>query len=509
MYLILHVLRKDGRHRWIEILVSLALLIAYAWHVTHEWSSPSLEFSLLSSLWNAIPALVPAAWCLLIVRAIQDESLVGDRQFWVTRPYEWAKLLATKALFVVTFINLPLFVVDLVLLAKAGFSPTHYVLGLLWMQLMLVVIMIVPAAAVSTVTSTVVQVLLSAVGLVFYIIGVAELTSHIPNAEMSDGAVAGMIDFVVVIGACVAVVFLQFARRKTWMSRALILGAAVVVVLVLVATPYGILIARSYPVLAAGQQPAVTLAFDHTPPAPRKKTSSFRDLPGDPFIVLPVDVSGVAEGHVAVVTGTNVTIQAPDGLRWVSSWHSAEQPFWPGEDKSSITISVDRKFFDRVKALPVKIHMTLAQKDFTETNTREVTTAAGKFAVPGVGICWIEAEGGGPADMIACHSPLKTPFLAGRMNPSETACTYQDEPPPPATRHMWHWGSDLEAGIIPVNDDNLIFSGSEDNPRRPLPYFCPGTPFTISTPKEGAHSRTELEVDGVVLSDYRWLPSFE
>jgi len=510
MNLILHIFRKDLRHHWIEVFVSLALLIAYSWHVVHEWSSPSLEFSLFSGLWDAIPALVPATWCFLIIRAIQDESLVGDRQFWVTRPYEWTTLLSAKALFGVTFINLPLFVIDLVLLAKAGFSPTHYLLGLLWMQLMLVIIMIVPAAAAGTVTSTVVQVLLSAVGLVFYLIGVAALTSEIPNAEMSEGAVAGVADLIIVIGACIAVVFLQFARRKTWMSRALILGAGAAVILVLVATPYGILIAHAYPALAVGQQPAVTLTFDHTPPAPHKKSGSFGELPGNPIIVLPVDVSGVAEGHVGVLAGLNLTIEAPDGQHWTSSWHSADGHFWPDENRSSLEFSVDRKFFDRVKTLPVKIHMTLAQEDFTETDTLQVKTASGKFAVAGVGICWIAPQGGGPADMIACHSPLKTPFLTGRMNPSDSTCTYdEDELPPQATRHLWQRGSDSQVGIVPVDDDNLMFAGSGDNPRKPLPYLCPGTPFTISTPKEGAHSRTELEIDGIVLSDYQWQPSFD
>jgi len=29
---------------------------------------------------------------------VHAESLVGDRQFWITRPYEWKKLLTAKAL---------------------------------------------------------------------------------------------------------------------------------------------------------------------------------------------------------------------------------------------------------------------------------------------------------------------------------------------------------------------------------------------------------------------------
>ncbi len=86
---ILHIFRKDVRHRWIEIVVSLALLVAHAWHVAHQWNVPSPDFDLTSSLWGALAFFVPASWCFLVIRAVQEESLVGDRQFWVTRPYEW------------------------------------------------------------------------------------------------------------------------------------------------------------------------------------------------------------------------------------------------------------------------------------------------------------------------------------------------------------------------------------------------------------------------------------
>jgi hypothetical protein len=69
---------------------------------------------------------------------VHGESLVGDRQFWVTRPYDWKKLVVDKALFVLTFINLPLFVLDVFLLAKSGFRPSSHVPGPFWLQLLLI-----------------------------------------------------------------------------------------------------------------------------------------------------------------------------------------------------------------------------------------------------------------------------------------------------------------------------------------------------------------------------------
>jgi hypothetical protein len=77
----------------------------------------------------------------LAVRVVQGESLVGDRQFWVTRPYEWKKLLLSKFLFLLVFLNLPLLILDVVLLAIAKFSPLHYAVGLLWMQLLILFVL--------------------------------------------------------------------------------------------------------------------------------------------------------------------------------------------------------------------------------------------------------------------------------------------------------------------------------------------------------------------------------
>src|SRR5258708_1970566 len=144
MYQILNIFRKDLRRYWREIAVSVALLVAYAWNDVKGWAGERnmaaygsigglVSHQFLSGL---VVVLLPVAWAFLIVRVVQGEALVGDRQFWITRPYEWQKLLAAKVFFVVLTINLPLLIVDSVLLAKAGFPPAHYVVGLLWMQLL-------------------------------------------------------------------------------------------------------------------------------------------------------------------------------------------------------------------------------------------------------------------------------------------------------------------------------------------------------------------------------------
>src|SRR5258708_30382430 len=149
MRLILHILKKDMRRHWLEILISLALLGLYVW-VTLQ--GPSNRFVGAWLLWfqlsaQSITTLMIFFWIFLTVRVVQDETLVGDRQWWVTKPYEWWALLAAKELFLVVCFGVPLFFVQLYLMHHAGFPVLRNLLGILTMQFELGFILFLPSVA--------------------------------------------------------------------------------------------------------------------------------------------------------------------------------------------------------------------------------------------------------------------------------------------------------------------------------------------------------------------------
>ena len=162
---ILHIFAKDFRHFWPEILISLALVGALVWIYPSTWLSqnglyavsggaflPSmLEAGLLAGL---LTVLIPVSWWLLIARVIHAEALVGDRQFWVTRPYEWKKLLGAKVLFLAVFLYLPLLIAQCLLLFRAGFHPLSFFPGLLFNLLLITAVIVLPLLAITTVTAT-------------------------------------------------------------------------------------------------------------------------------------------------------------------------------------------------------------------------------------------------------------------------------------------------------------------------------------------------------------------
>jgi len=104
---VLHIFGKDMRRFWPEILISLAITAAFARIYPILWLPENntgvgmlgVHNSQFRILANALLILMPVTWWILIARVIHSESMVGDKQFWLTRPYDWPKLLASKLLF--------------------------------------------------------------------------------------------------------------------------------------------------------------------------------------------------------------------------------------------------------------------------------------------------------------------------------------------------------------------------------------------------------------------------
>lgn len=510
---ILNIFRKDFRRFWREIAVSLALLVAYSWNDVRGWSGERnvaayggiaafFGYQFLSGL---VAALLPVAWAFLIVRVVQGEALVGDRQFWITRPYEWKKLLAAKVLFIVLTINLPLLIADFFLLAKAGFPPTHYVAGLLWMQLLISTIFILPIATLATVTASVGQMILAVFGVVLYAIGVAALASVIPSSSFSDP-----VDFLLptlLIATCVAVILWQYARRKTAEARWLIAGLALAVVLILVATPYDTIVNHEFPRFGPGEPPPVQLA---PMPAGTSADADVSDKEKEIVFQIPLATSGIADDSIVVVSGVMVSLEAPNGSRWNSGWVSPGSSLFPDQRSTEVSFTLKKKFFERVKSYSVKARIALALTVYRDMNRREFVTPRGEFRMSDVGFCSAETS---YLREIHCRAPLRTPSsMLITSNLSANTCPAREGESRAVTREIvrdWHQHSDsgpAEFGISPVKNFALYLWAQHDSARRTISGICPGTPLIISGPELVRRTGTELEINSVRLADYRLRP---
>lgn len=505
---VLHIFRKDARHYWRESVISIALMAAYAWYEMRGWTDDGimgysgfrglLTFSSLSGL---VSVLLPISWVIVIVRVIQGESLVGDRQFWITRPYEWKNLLAAKILFILAVVNLPLLIADIFLLWKAGFQPTHYLTGLLWMQLMLILFLLIAIASLASVTANVLQFSLAALALFIYLVAVSWLASKIPSSSFSGPA--DSVQGVLLIATSIAVIAIQYARRKTVSSRWIIAGLAAVIVVIVVATPYGMIVAHDYPQLSG--QPPMQVSLQ--PPAKQIIDGAISDDDEEAEIDIPLGVSGIAGDSVITVSGAMVAIEGSDGLRWNSGWRSTGWSLFRESGGTVINFSLKKRLFDRIKSQPVKTNISLALAVYHDQNRSGFVIPKGEFVMPDVGLCIAQGWDGWQPEIV-CRTALRTPSsVLLTYDLSRTTCPNEGEfrAKPGDVSRAWSRNSDsgpADFGISPVKTIRFGTTHTSSNARA-IGGFCAGTPVVISHPEFVESTRMDLELTGLHLGEYR------
>jgi hypothetical protein len=224
----LHIFRKDVRRCWPYIAAVVALTAVNAWLGCRE-----VEFDYTPQADRAqklFPFLLALGWWLAVSSAVHGESLVGDRQFWVTRPYSWRSLLAAKLMFLAAFVGLPMFLSDAVILLHSAFNPLPLIPGLLLRQGWLAAFLVLPFL-ISSLTRTLRDFVLAV--LAFYIGGVAAMALAEELFAQSGWAfplrpswVWDTVPWLLPV-AGLSLATWQFARRQTARPRTLAVGLAI------------------------------------------------------------------------------------------------------------------------------------------------------------------------------------------------------------------------------------------------------------------------------------------
>jgi hypothetical protein len=116
----------------------------------------------LPMLVSLLNILIPLSWFAITVRVMQEESLVGDRQFWVTRPYRWQSLLAAKLLFAALCIWMPFLLMQCIMAMRAGLNPLNA--GLLTSTIMALLYIWLPCMLLANAFGTMPPAFFSAIG---------------------------------------------------------------------------------------------------------------------------------------------------------------------------------------------------------------------------------------------------------------------------------------------------------------------------------------------------------
>ena len=492
----LHIFRKDLIHLWPETVVALILFVAFAWSAPSGWTH-SQYAGVIALLAAFLHLLMPISWLVVISRLIHDETLVGDRQFWTSRPYHWGSLLAAKLLYLVAFLYVPFFLMQVYLLKHAGLYPTTVLPALLHNLLLLTVIIVVPLTAIAAVTSTFARMLLAVLGGIIYLIVLAAVVGFMIFQRMSPPALEPTALAVLILLPAIALVY-QYMTRRTTVARLMLIVTPVVAGILLLLTPATALIRHAYPVATAADAPKLSKLPDGLGPT-EAGTGRLRVERNQVLVGLPVTVTGADDKSNYMVKGVAATIDAP-GVHWSSPYNTAfGQEINAYNPVALVGLAVPMDVFNKLGNGAADVHLSIAAEHLKASDPSTWKATLQPFSVPGHGICSYSQED--PDEPPTCRYPLVVPEL-NFVTAQVTAGSCSDPAAPKVPRR-----ANLSAGpstldFDPVLTVPLSFRSRDAQGQADRTFLCPGTPLEFIQAKPEGNTRLEVDLKQIKLALY-------
>jgi hypothetical protein len=490
-----HIFRKDVRHLWPEITLHTAILITFAWAAPQIWLGQA--DSLIQILVGLLRILLPILWLVIISRLVHDESLVGDQQFWITRPYNWRSLLSAKLLFLTAFIFLPFLAMQCFLLVHAGIPPLAEVPNLLANLLYLIVLCFLPVAVLAAVTSTLSRFAVSVVAALLYVMVLAGGFSYflgyrsMPSfVNPAMGAIFGIV--------CAGILLYQYATRHTTQARIALGVTPAVIALMVLVVPSSPFYRRAYAVPAEAGAPRLTFDSD-----PSRRESQL----GRPYVFVhtmllnvPTQLEGLDPNFQLDGRSVSFTMAAP-GIHYESSWQNAMFT------RRSVTLRVPQDLVDRSHDAAVHLHLSVAAEEFAAGTPENIVTTD-RFRGPAGASCLFPEEqiGGNPVCRFALRIPVTTKVSGAFSQQPCFAASPAAPAPAPAPGLV---GSMMMRATprFPMLDPIVQVPVRLADPRASLghpsnTFVCVGGPLTFTPYHSAGNLRLELDVPGIVLNDY-------
>jgi hypothetical protein len=502
---ILHIFRKDTRRFWPEILLSVGITFSFALMDTNDWKvfRDQMLRDRMQNFIGILAILMVASWWLLVARVVHAETLVGDRQFWITRPYEWRELLAAKALFLTAWFGVPYLLVQLYLLAHAGFHPLTLLPGIFAAVLIVGLVFLGTVWSVAAVTSTFARLVLTVLGCFLLLVGYMFLTVGWQHGYTPVNPYANVVLLPVLLCGCAAVITLQYATRRVWVARGLLIAVPLMLALSVAAYRRQSLVDTAFPSPAAGAAPVMTVA--HAPSD--RLADKARTWEGEDYIDLPIHFSGVADGYAVMTDDFRFTLTASDGFQWTSPWQETRDRVRPGDQGGMVHLMIDPALYDRFKAGPVNLQIEFAVSRYQADTVTNMALPA-EAAVPGLGIC--ARESWGPSGL-QCRSALHQSGLA-YLETVGTRGACSDTPESTTKAYSWFepdsayaayrtllW---MDFSLTTVRTSFLWFRNPEEGDRSDRErsrQICAGSPMTVTQYHLVDRTRTDFTLTNFAL----------
>jgi len=499
----LHILRKDLRHLAPEISVSLSLVALFAWIAPAAWPGyigkmayPGAQFGAPQIMGVFLHALIPISWLVLISRSVHDESLVGDKQFWVTRPYTWYSLLAAKLLFVLVAICLPLFAAQIFLVHYAGLPVFASLPALLLNIGAIFVLFLLPFLVLASVTSSFGPLILLVLGGVLYLGVVGLVATYLSGVRgIPPYTEAGFIVLLTILLA--GTLMHQYIERRTGLSQLILIATPILLAAVYFILPAGFLFTHAYPT-----RTGLSAQVDLDPMKQQPSTGGLLNVVGNYVLSVPIAANLSSGNELLSGRALHVDLTSASGFHWSSSWLGFSDTLRGGES-TQIDVMIPEKVIDRIGTETVKLQLTLALTRLQIDPPVNFKLSDSNHAIPGGGVCSLVGDPSFAAPV--CRSAMRAPMAFVETQVQDVPCSLdgsaENTAPRPARSSML-----LQQGWFafdPIVAQSWRLYAAGDSPEGPhLHAICAGAPVKLTPTHDAGGASIQVEQTGLELAPY-------
>ena len=417
---------------------------------------------------------------------------MGDRQFWITRPYEWKKLLTAKLLFPAAWIGVPFLLAQLLVLAEAGFHPLEHMPGVLLNVLLFSVAYLLPMVALAAVTSNFARLTMTVLGVLIVYIGYSYLVNGIPHGYMSANPYTNYILLPLLFAGCAAAIALQYATRRVWVSRGLLIALPILMAMSVAAYRRQSLVNRAYP--AASAAAAAPISITNIPS--NFHPNEARSWEGEDYIDLPMRYADVANGTAVFAEDFKFSITAADGSQWSSPWQSIQERTVNKAHSSGVSLMIRPEMYERFKTAPVTLRITYAVSLYQSDTVTQTTFPAGDAAIPVIGF-----SSSGLSNTLLCRTAQQPRLTEVTVLWSHEPCSNM-HPSPASTAESDAWiepASRTTPVLIPLRTWRSFFYREFEGSDYAHWHVCPGSPLTLTQYHLAGRTQTSVTLTNFVL----------
>jgi len=367
----IHIFLKDLRGLWIQVVTLMLVIGVFALVDITDANPGGTMFTLI----------VGAAVWFLIARAVHQESLPGENQFWLTRPYERNSLLISKLLMAACIVIVPFFVADCIILLAQSLPLAENLGGLILRQFIVAGWLVLPPFAIATVTRSITE------DIMVWIAGIAIVgLGYFPGNTIPDFRSSNEKYLILVaLALMLAVIWRQYSTRGTKGSRALMAAA---ILLPLLPFPESAALA----IEGLRNDPA-TSRISLAPESESIEEPARAGIYDMHCAPLKLSIEGMQPGWRIRLISQQDTLTAAGGKTRNGAWRPTG--FLTGdanvEQASGIVdVCLNSAGLQELGTGPLAVHTSIAFAVLADNPPIRIEASLNPFDVPGVGTCQLQ-----------------------------------------------------------------------------------------------------------------------